>query len=120
MNIVPKDRKISNVVLENSEMKTLVEELKYENEKLRDQMEQIVAQAQNLNQQPEELSIFQSKNPNINLPKLEQLVKVPSSGGPAYSSDQREYVQKLEKSVQYLNEKCQKIRIDYKNLKKEN
>ena len=27
---------------------------------------------------------------------------------------------KLEQSVQYLNEKVQKIRIDYKNLRKEN
>lgn len=39
MNVVPKDRKISNVVLENGQLKDRVEELKYENEKLRDQME---------------------------------------------------------------------------------
>jgi hypothetical protein len=36
MNIVPKDRKISNVVLENAELKQLLEEMKYENDKLRD------------------------------------------------------------------------------------
>jgi len=41
MNVVPRDRKISNVVLENSNMKQLIEELKYENERLRDQMEQL-------------------------------------------------------------------------------
>ena len=39
LNVVPKDRKISNVVLENGNMKQLIEELKYENERLRDQME---------------------------------------------------------------------------------
>ena len=36
MNVVPKDRKISNVVLENQTLKTTIEELRYENEKLRD------------------------------------------------------------------------------------
>jgi len=41
MNVVPRDRKISNVVLENSQMKGVIEELKYENERLRDQMEQL-------------------------------------------------------------------------------
>lgn len=35
-------------------------------------------------------------------------------------SDQRDYIKKLEQSVQYLNDKITKIRIDYKNLKKEN
>lgn len=40
MNVVPKDRKISNVVLENSSLKAEVETLRYENEKLRDQLEQ--------------------------------------------------------------------------------
>ena len=39
LNVVPKDRKISNVVLENGNMKQVIEELKYENERLRDQME---------------------------------------------------------------------------------
>ena len=39
LNVVPKDRKISNVILENGNMKQLIEELKYENERLRDQME---------------------------------------------------------------------------------
>jgi hypothetical protein len=41
MNVVPKDRKISNVVLENAQMRQALDELKYENERLRDQMEQI-------------------------------------------------------------------------------
>ena len=41
MNVVPKDRKISNVVLENAQMKVTIEELKYEVEKIRDQMEQM-------------------------------------------------------------------------------
>jgi hypothetical protein len=41
MNVVPKDRKISNVVLENGQLKQMIDELKYENDKLRDQMEQI-------------------------------------------------------------------------------
>jgi hypothetical protein len=36
MNVVPKDRKISNVVFENAGLKQQVEDLKYENEKLRD------------------------------------------------------------------------------------
>lgn len=36
LNVVPKDRKISNVVLENASMKQMIEELKYENERLRD------------------------------------------------------------------------------------
>ena len=56
MNVIPKERKISNVILENTNFKVFIEELKYENEKLRDQMEQVMAQAQNQNQ--EELSIF--------------------------------------------------------------
>lgn len=44
MNIIPKDRKISNVILENANYKQQVEELKYENDRLRDQMEQIISQ----------------------------------------------------------------------------
>ncbi len=44
MNVVPKDRKISNVVLENAQMKVTIEELKYEVEKIRDQMEQMATQ----------------------------------------------------------------------------
>lgn len=69
MNVIPKDRKISNVVLENTTLRQQLEELKYENDKLRDQMDQVIAQGgQNYNQ--EELSIFQSKNPH-NLPKLD-------------------------------------------------
>lgn len=41
MNVVPKDRKISNVVLENAQLKVTIEGLKYEVEKIRDQMEQM-------------------------------------------------------------------------------
>lgn len=47
LNSVPKDRKISNVVLENSNFKQMIEDLRYENDKLRDQMEQVASQAQN-------------------------------------------------------------------------
>ena len=43
LNVVPKDRKISNVIHENGHMKQMIEELKYENERLRDQMEQIAS-----------------------------------------------------------------------------
>ncbi len=41
INVVPRDRKITNVVLENSQHKETIEGLKYEVEKLRDQMEQM-------------------------------------------------------------------------------
>lgn len=41
INVVPKDRKITNVVLENAQLKESIEGLKYEVEKLRDQMEQM-------------------------------------------------------------------------------
>lgn len=41
INVVPKDRKITNVVLENGQLKETIEGLKYEVEKLRDQMEQM-------------------------------------------------------------------------------
>jgi hypothetical protein len=41
INVVPRDRKITNVVLENSQLKETIEGLKYEVEKLRDQMEQM-------------------------------------------------------------------------------
>ena len=39
MNIIPKDRKISNVVLENTDLRKQMEVLKHENDKLRDQIE---------------------------------------------------------------------------------
>lgn len=39
MNLVPKDRKISNVILENTNYKQHLEELQIENGKLRDQLE---------------------------------------------------------------------------------
>ena len=44
MNIVPRDRKITNVVLENTNMKQQLHELQYENEKLRDQLEHAMSQ----------------------------------------------------------------------------
>lgn len=44
INVVPKDRKITNVVLENAQLKESIEGLKYEVEKLRDQMEQMATQ----------------------------------------------------------------------------
>lgn len=43
MNLVPKDRKISNVVLENATLKTEMDALRYENDKLRDQIDQLTA-----------------------------------------------------------------------------
>mmetsp|Transcript_11593 Transcript_11593/g.8468 ORF Transcript_11593/g.8468 Transcript_11593/m.8468 type:complete len:153 (+) Transcript_11593:216-674(+) len=42
MHLIPKDRKISNVVLENNGLKAELDALKYENEKLKDQMEMII------------------------------------------------------------------------------
>ncbi len=39
LNLIPKDRKISNVVLENNQIKDKLQELQYENERLRDQLE---------------------------------------------------------------------------------
>ena len=36
LNIVPKDRKISNVILENTQFRILIEDLKSENERLKD------------------------------------------------------------------------------------
>lgn len=36
LNIIPKDRKISNVVLENNQIKSQIQELQYENDRLRD------------------------------------------------------------------------------------
>ena len=61
LNVVPKDRKISNVVLENTNIKQMIEDLKYENEKLRDQMEQVASHATQGGFGQEELSIFQAK-----------------------------------------------------------
>jgi hypothetical protein len=40
LNVIPKDRKISNVILENNNLKEQYDVLKYENEKLRDQIDQ--------------------------------------------------------------------------------
>ena len=60
----------------------------------------------------EELSIFQAKG--ANMPKQVDLNKLHRPG-----ESGTEYTKKLEQSVQYLNEKIQKSRIDMKNLKKE-
>lgn len=111
MNLIPKDRKISNVVLENNDMRENLTKLQYENERLRDQMEQL--HQQKIEQHPEELSIFQAKAPT-NLPTVD-FEKMKQA-----EQDNQVYIAKLEQSVQYLNEKIQKSRIDYKNLKKEN
>ena len=43
MNVIPKDRKISNVILENQQVKQQIEDLKAENERLRDQIEQVIS-----------------------------------------------------------------------------
>ena len=43
MNVIPRDRKISNVILENQQVKQQIEDLKAENERLRDQMEQVIS-----------------------------------------------------------------------------
>lgn len=43
LNLVPKDRKISNVIFDNSTLKQEMEVLKYENDKLRDQIEIIMS-----------------------------------------------------------------------------
>ena len=112
MNVVPKDRKISNVVLENAQLKGTIEELKYEVEKIRDQMEQMATQQHQQSMMGEELSIFQAKG--VNMPKQVDLNKLHRPG-----ESGTEYTKKLEQSVQYLNEKIQKSRIDMKNLKKE-
>ena len=46
MHLIPRDRKITNVVLENNSMKAEMETLRYENEKLKDQIEMIINQQQ--------------------------------------------------------------------------
>lgn len=43
MNVIPKDRKISNVILENQQIKQLIDDLKAENDRLREQLEQAVS-----------------------------------------------------------------------------
>jgi hypothetical protein len=43
LNLVPRDRKISNVVHENAQVRAQLEELRYTNERLRDQLEQLAA-----------------------------------------------------------------------------
>ncbi len=43
LNLVPRDRKISNVVHESAQVRAELEELRYTNERLRDQLEQLAA-----------------------------------------------------------------------------
>jgi hypothetical protein len=43
MNVIPKDRKISNVILENQQIKQQIDDLKSENDRLRDQLEQVMS-----------------------------------------------------------------------------
>ena len=94
LNVVPKDRKISNVVLENSTMKQQIEDLKYEIEKLRDQMEQIAAnQASFVGGGGEELSIFQPKAVP-NMPKQVDLNKLVRPGDSGV-----DYTRKLEATI---------------------
>lgn len=111
INAVPRDRKITNVVLENSSLKQQMEELRYENERLRDQLEQ--AASQTPTNQTEELSIFQAKGTSP-MPKQVDLGRLQRPG-----ESQGDYLKKLEQTVQYLNEKIQKSRIDMKGLKKD-
>jgi hypothetical protein len=89
MNVVPKDRKISNVVLENGSLKHIIDELKYENDKLRDQMEQIATQQHQHSILGEELSIFQAKG--AGMPKQVDLNKLHRPG-----ESGSEYTKKLE------------------------
>lgn len=112
LNLFPKDRKISNVILENANYKQTVDSLRQENDKLREQLEQVISQGGS-NYQQEELSIFQVKS--TAMPKSLDLNKLQKE-----QSDQREYIKKLEQSVSYLNEKIAKNRQEFKNLKKEN
>ena len=61
LNLFPRDRKISNVIMENANYKSTVDMLKEENDKLREQLEQVISQG-GANYQQEELSIFQVKS----------------------------------------------------------
>ncbi len=77
-------------------------------------MEQIAAnQASFVGGGGEELSIFQPKAVP-NMPKQVDLNKLVRPGDSGV-----DYTRKLEATIQYLNEKIQKSRIDLKNLKKE-
>jgi protein subunit release factor A len=64
-NIILKDRKISNVVIENSELKDLNKQLLEYNSQLREQLEQVLAKLQEGHgadpELAEEISIFQNK-----------------------------------------------------------
>ena len=70
MNIIPRDRKISNVILENTTYKQQIDDLRGENDKLRDQLEQIMSNG-GAHMQQEELSIFQTPKNPYNMPKLD-------------------------------------------------
>lgn len=79
-------------------------------------MEQIAQQAATGNGcQQEELSIFQAKGGGASpMPRQVDLNKLQRPG-----ESNTDYMRKLEQTIQYLNEKIQKSRIDMKNLKKE-
>jgi hypothetical protein len=116
MNMVPRDRIVSNVVKENDELRQRYEEVVHANERLREELEDLVNRKGLSDITQEQLSIFQSKTPQ-NLPKLD-LGKIAKNV--QADKDPRAYIQKLEQSVNYLNEKIQRSRIDFKKMKQEN
>lgn len=116
LNMVPRDRIVSNVVKENDELRLKYEEVVEANERLREELEEIISKKGMVDMTQEQLSIFQSKAPQ-NLPKLD-LAKIAKNV--QAEKDPRAYIQKLEQSVNYLNEKIQKSRIDFKKIKQEN
>ena len=116
MNMVPRDRIVSNVVKENEELRQRYEEVVHANERLREELEDLVNRKGITDITQEQLSIFQSKTPQ-NLPKLD-LGKIAKNV--QAEKDPRAYIQKLEQSVNYLNEKIQRSRIDFKKMKQEN
>ena len=154
--IVLKDRKITNVVMENSELKQHNTDLLDQNNQLREQLDGVLGKLQEgQGADPalvEEISIFQNKigthMPNKMLENIRNDIaenntaRGEESKGPTNTAlwsiaensntvsstlkqeglpfDQDEYVKKLEHSVQWVEEKLQKSRTDYKTLKKEN
>lgn len=158
--IVLKERKITNVVMENAQLKDSNANLLEQNNLMREQLESVLSklqegQVEDPQMMVEEISIFQNKMTS-NFPNkvLEQVRSKVGGGqesqtfgesvsptveagatmwrgdqGPTVSSsntmpdgtfDNREYLKKLEHSVQWLEEKLQRARADFKTLKKEN
>lgn len=157
--IVLKERKITNVVMENAQLKESNANLLEQNNLMREQLESVLSklqegQVEDPQMMVEEISIFQNKMtsnfPNKVLEQVRSKVGGQESQtfgesvsptieggatmwrgdqGPTVSSsntmpdgtfDNREYVKKLEHSVQWLEEKLQRARADFKTLKKEN